>query len=557
MTGTVLDAKYEVGDLLGRGGMGEVYAGKHIQLDRRVAIKIVHGELNEHEKFLSRFKREARATARLDHPNAVSVYDFGSFEDGSAYLIMELIEGETLRKTMQAEAPFAIPVVVDFMRQIAGAVGAAHAQGIVHRDLKPDNIMVKVDEAGRRTLKVVDFGLAKILENATILTGQFDMLGTPRYMAPEQFTGDFVDERADVYALGCILFELLANRTPFLGTAMEIACKHAMQPVPTFQSIGVHHDEAIENVVRRALEKIPTDRTASVANLLAELEEACGTSSQSSLASAPSTLHNDRRDMSINQPQTIFRSAVTGESVESHTLSEIGSPKRASADRSSYSTPVTENRPNLAPTVIRTGTTRPPAPAFPPPAAVVTPAQTRPAWVVPAIAIGCVLLIVLAVFAFRTPTSVQSSPTDSSTGSDTTPTSSDDVTESSDPAPASTPSTTLSDTTQPVDTSAPVSTVDPTPATQPTTIPSEPQPTATEPLSAGTPSVEDGGTTLRGEGPAPKPVPTQDQNPRSPQPPPNGAYPPPPYPPPPRHGPPPPRDRRPPPPEGDRPPPQQ
>ncbi len=277
LIGTVLDGKYKVLRLLGRGGMGEVYAGTHLQLERPVAIKVLHGALVDNESFVARFAREARTAAKLEHPNAVHVYDFGPLADGSAYLVMEFIEGRTLRELIHKNAPFSLHVVLDLMRQAGGAIAAAHARGIVHRDLKPENMMIRADDTGRAVLKVVDFGLAKILENQTSqLTNKSELIGTPRYMAPEQFQDGRVDERADVYALGCVCFELLAGRTPFEGTFLEVVGKHVYAEIPAFEDIGVTVPHAVSVAVRRALAKDPAARTPSVAEFIRELEAACG-----------------------------------------------------------------------------------------------------------------------------------------------------------------------------------------------------------------------------------------------------------------------------------------
>ena len=277
LVGTVLDGKYRVSRLLGRGGMGEVYAGTHLQLERPVAIKVLHGDLVADDSFVQRFQREARTAARLEHPNAVHVYDFGAIAEGSAYIVMEFIEGVTLREVMRRNRHFPLAAVLDLMRQACGAVGAAHARGIVHRDLKPENMMVRADETGRPVLKVVDFGLAKILENQTSqLTNKSELIGTPKYMAPEQFSGDRIDERVDVYALGCIVFELLAGRTPYEGTFIEVVGKHVYAEPPAFATLGVTVPPEVEAVVRRALAKDPTARTPSAAELARDLERAIG-----------------------------------------------------------------------------------------------------------------------------------------------------------------------------------------------------------------------------------------------------------------------------------------
>ncbi len=291
IVGRVLDGKYRIERLLGRGGMGEVYAGTHMQLERPVAVKVLHGDLGADDSFAARFVREARTAARLEHPNAVHVYDFGSLESGSAYLVMEFVEGVTLREVMRANDRFPLSAVVDIMRQAAGAIGAAHARGIVHRDIKPENMMVRTNETGRLVLKVVDFGLAKLLENqSSQLTNGSELIGTPKYMAPEQFSGGRVDERADVYALGCVLFELLAGGPPFEGTFVEVVGKHVYAEVPSFESLDLDLSPEVEAVVRHALEKDPADRTPSASELVAELERAAGHASETAPAADALTI---------------------------------------------------------------------------------------------------------------------------------------------------------------------------------------------------------------------------------------------------------------------------
>jgi serine/threonine-protein kinase len=276
LIGSVLDGKYRIDRLLGRGGMGEVYEGTHLRLQRPVAVKVMHVELGSDETFVNRFEREARAAARLEHPNAVHVYDFGSLEDGSAYLVMEYIDGVSLRDVLRKQGRFSLPAAVDVMRQACSAIAAAHARGIVHRDLKPENMMLRADEAGRPFLKVVDFGLAKLLENQTSqLTKGQELMGTPRYMAPEQFaSGARVDERVDVYALGCVLFELLTGHAPYEGTFLEVVGKHVYAEPPAVEAGGAEIPEAVQRVVHHALAKDPAQRTPSAADLARELEGA-------------------------------------------------------------------------------------------------------------------------------------------------------------------------------------------------------------------------------------------------------------------------------------------
>jgi serine/threonine-protein kinase len=281
LSGRVIDGKYKVDRLLGRGGMGAVYVGTHMQLERNVAVKILRAELVADSNAAARFAREARAAARIEHPNAVNVYDFGQLEGGGAYLVMEYVDGVSLRQVMRQRGPLPLALVVDLVGQIAGAVAAAHARGIIHRDVKPENVMVRTEEDGRLTAKVVDFGLAKLLSGDTLtqLSNQSEIIGTPRYMAPEQFSGDTVDERVDVYAIGVVLYELLAGRTPFEGSFTEIIGKHLYAPPPPLASFDAGVPEEVEQVALRALSKDPAKRQPSAAELARELARAAWSAS--------------------------------------------------------------------------------------------------------------------------------------------------------------------------------------------------------------------------------------------------------------------------------------
>jgi eukaryotic-like serine/threonine-protein kinase len=279
LIGAVIDGKYEVTRLVGQGGMGAVYAGIHLQLDRPVAVKTLRAELLADPSAAARFAREARAAARIEHPNAVHVYDFGQLDGGGAYLVMEYVEGVSLRAWMRDQGLLPVAVVVSVVGQIAAAVAAAHARGIVHRDLKPENVMVR-EEDGRPVVKVVDFGLAKLVssEATSQITRPSELLGTPKYMAPEQFASEgLVDERVDVYALGVVLYEILAGRTPFEGTFNEVVGKHLYADPPPIASVApadVDVSRELEEVARRALAKNPVERTPTAAEFARELAEA-------------------------------------------------------------------------------------------------------------------------------------------------------------------------------------------------------------------------------------------------------------------------------------------
>jgi serine/threonine protein kinase len=233
--GKLFSNKYQIESLLGRGGMGAVYRATDTVLARTVAIKLLRHEFSGNESFASRFLREARAAARIEHPNAITVYDFGTLEDGSAFIVMEFIQGHSLREVLKAGLLPSLTEVKSIFGETVAAVVKAHQAGIIHRDLKPENIMLKETGGQQPQVKVVDFGLAKLKESftqsITQLTGQGDIIGTPQYMSPEQCNGTEVDESTDIYSLGIILYEMLIGRPPFTGTAAAVLGMHLYKAV--------------------------------------------------------------------------------------------------------------------------------------------------------------------------------------------------------------------------------------------------------------------------------------------------------------------------------------
>jgi len=207
--------------MIGRGGMGAVYAGEHVLLGRSAAIKVLLPELSQKQDVVMRFFNEARAATAIRHPGIIEVFDFGWTPEGAAFIVMEHLEGETLgRRASRARLRWQSALAI--ARQIAGALAAAHGKGIVHRDLKPDNIFLVSDPEvpGGERIKLLDFGIAKLAgeSSATVnVTETGSVMGTPTYMAPEQCRGVAVDHRADLYSLGCIVFELCTGRPPFVG----------------------------------------------------------------------------------------------------------------------------------------------------------------------------------------------------------------------------------------------------------------------------------------------------------------------------------------------------
>ncbi len=275
--GRTLDEKYLVEEHLGAGGMGEVYRARHLSMDRPVAIKFLHQRLVEDEAARVRFQTEARTAVKLRHPNAVSVTDFGQTSEGVDYIVMELLEGRTLREILSREAPLETARAISIMLQASGAVAAAHEAGIIHRDLKPANILVTQSADQPAVVKVLDFGIAKFSaddEDATALAHTNTVIGTPRYMSPEQHYGNDLTAAADVYSLGVILYEMLTGMVPFSGsTPAEIAQKHANNPPHSPREIVAAIPEEIEHDVLHALEKQPADRPANAGEFRRELLE--------------------------------------------------------------------------------------------------------------------------------------------------------------------------------------------------------------------------------------------------------------------------------------------
>jgi serine/threonine protein kinase len=275
--GTVQEGRYRVLRKLGEGGMGEVYLVEHIHLGRNEALKVLRDEIAADEHFVARFRREARATNRVQHPNIVSVYDFGRLGDGRYFLAMEYVEGDRLDSVIGA-GPMAADRAVRIGVQLARAAAHAHSLGVVHRDLKPHNLMLVIHRGQSDVLKVLDFGMAKMVGPArhkTDIAVTFDgqMVGTAPYMAPEQFLEHEADARTDIYAIGCILHEMITGVPPFAGSPIQLMNQHLrVAPAPPSHRRAGAVPPGFDELVLRCLAKRPDERWQNAGELADALE---------------------------------------------------------------------------------------------------------------------------------------------------------------------------------------------------------------------------------------------------------------------------------------------
>jgi serine/threonine-protein kinase len=265
----ILGGQFQIVQKIGTGGMGSVYKASQPEMNRMVAIKILHPKLAGRKDLTSRFRREARAMSQLTHPNTVKVFMYGELEeDGSLYIVMELLEGKNLNQTVRKEGPMPVERAIPILVSVCGALQEAHEMGIVHRDLKPENIFLSAQGGIKDYAKVLDFGLAKVTERqmrpgSIILTQEGMVFGTPEFMSPEQAQGKTLDAKSDIYSLAVILYEVLTGKLPFEAkTPMEYIQKHVTEPpIPLGQRVaGKTFDPGLDAVLAKALAKRPEDR---------------------------------------------------------------------------------------------------------------------------------------------------------------------------------------------------------------------------------------------------------------------------------------------------------
>ncbi len=277
LIGLRVDGQFEIEGILGGGSFGTVYRGRQIGLDRPVAIKVPTSEIAADPVMSRRFAREARSAARIQHPGVVAIYAVGERADGRPYLAMQHVEGEPLDKVL-ADGPLPAVRALRIARQIASALSETHASDVVHRDLKPTNIMWRRDRNGDDRITIVDFGIAVCKPgnaDATRLTAG-GLIGTPHYMSPEQAHGEVVDARADLYALGCLLFELVTATPPFEGSGFEVLLAHLGRPAPVPSDKNESVPECIDRLCAMLMRKKPDDRPQNADEVVGLIDEALG-----------------------------------------------------------------------------------------------------------------------------------------------------------------------------------------------------------------------------------------------------------------------------------------
>jgi serine/threonine-protein kinase len=435
LLGRELDGRYRLQARLGEGGLGVVYRARHLRLDRDFAIKVLQPEYAQNEGLRARFEREAKALGALTHPGVVGVTDFGI--DGlSPFLVMELLEGATLDVCMPLPDARALAI----LRDVLGAVAFAHGLGLVHRDLKPANVFLQALPEGEERVRVLDFGLAKFLDQSegAALTKPGATLGTPAYMSPEQALGGAASPRNDVYALGILLFELLAHERPFRGVGGDLMRQHLLVPVP---SLGEKRPDlpalaAIDAIVQRACAKAPAERFADAAEMRTALDHALGRSSGAYATSSVARSGEQRmmtpppvaspaittphgkppEELATRAPIRAAKIDVVAQTVlaDSGVTSNAGNlagPVATLALNSGVASPATTNAAHPAMTTSAASATieeRPPSPRMPASrpvmkAPVVAPPKRSSGSIGIVLVLGGVMLVALAAFALLMP----------------------------------------------------------------------------------------------------------------------------------------------------------
>ena len=275
--GTIVDNRYRVVEVVGRGGMGVVYRVEHLRMGKIAAMKVLHHDLEREAEVSRRFRIEAEAVSRLTHPNTVAVFDFGMAK-GALYLVMEYVRGLDIGTIIDRDGPLSLSRAAPLFGQVAAALAEAHELGVIHRDLKPENILVTRTHGGHDFVKVLDFGLAKLAEREELSesTGRGAIVGTPYYMSPEQIRADDIDARADIYSLGALMYRVLTGEPPYRAkTPVGVLTKHLTEPLipPSKRRPDLELPKAIDRIIGKAMEKDRDNRYDAIDELSAELAE--------------------------------------------------------------------------------------------------------------------------------------------------------------------------------------------------------------------------------------------------------------------------------------------
>jgi serine/threonine-protein kinase len=277
LIGRTIDKKYLIQSVLGEGGMAVVYRAHHVQMERTVVIKVMQGWLLSNRNSVERFERECKLTAKLNHPNIVSVYDVGLINGKEPYLVMEYIKGESLADKIHNSGALPYATTANIIIQICRGLQEAHTSGIIHRDLKPDNVLLQHKSDRPDWVKIVDFGISNFVHGSKKLTKTGRMVGTPEYIAPEQLKDRPIDMRTDLYGIGIMMFEMLTGRVPFDGESAEsILMKHLLEDAPTMAEVRpeLAENNLFQPIVDKLLKKNPDDRYQTATELRLDVEHA-------------------------------------------------------------------------------------------------------------------------------------------------------------------------------------------------------------------------------------------------------------------------------------------
>lgn len=312
LIGKIFDGKYRLTRLIGEGGMGAVYEAEHTRIERKVAVKVMHPEFSTTSDVADRFFREAQASSAIGHPNIIEIFDVGMSDDGTAFIVMELLEGESLSDRMEGTGKIPHDAAVATILQVLSALSMAHKKGIIHRDLKPDNVFLSIDNRGRHEVKLLDFGIAKVqgeLEGDQGLTKTGTVLGTPNYMSPEQARGKDIDGRIDIWSAGVMLYEMLCGALPFQGESYNAVLSDILLESPRpLKLLSPDTPDTLIKVVERAMAKDRDRRYPDVQAMIEDLmvfygdmESLMSDSAHSALKSsiAPPPVENYKKNPSL------------------------------------------------------------------------------------------------------------------------------------------------------------------------------------------------------------------------------------------------------------------